>query len=131
MFRLRELARVLARTHGDHVQVDTEEPLGVLRPEAGGDRRAPVAALRPEAVVAESRHQPSPHVGDVLDGPAVACRLAAEPVAGQRRADHVHGVGGVAAVGAWIAERFDHVEELDDGAGPTVREHNRNGVRFR
>ena len=52
-------------------------PVGVAGAERGRDRRAPVAALGAEAVVAEGRHQLGPGVGDALDVPArraSACR---------------------------------------------------------
>ena len=56
--------------------------------------------------------------------------LLAEPVARQRRADDVEGVGGVAAVRDRIGQRTDHVEELDVGTGPAVRDHQRHRVGF-
>ena len=48
---------------------------GYAEPEARGDERAPVAALRAEALVAEHvGHQRGEDVGDLLD-----CRSAAGP----------------------------------------------------
>ena len=31
-------------------------------------------------------------------------------------------------MGAWVAQRFDHVEELDDRSGPAVREDQGQGI---
>ena len=54
-----------------------------------------------------------------------------EAVPGQRRYDDVEGVRRVAAVGARIGQRTDHLGELDRRAGPAVREDQRQGVGLR
>ena len=82
----------------------------------------PVAALGEVAAVAEARHQNRPGTGDPLHTPSRCCGLAGEPEPGQRGADHVERVGGVATVLGRIGERLDHLVELDDRARPAVRD---------
>jgi hypothetical protein len=81
---------------------------------------APVAALRAVALVPEPRHQLRPGGSDPRDAPPSVCGLSAEPVARQRRTDHVECVLRGASVSGRIGERADHLEELDDRARPTV-----------
>lgn len=45
-----------------------------------------------------------------------------EAEAGQRRHDHVEGVGGVAAERGRISERADHLAPVPEGPGPAVQE---------
>ena len=115
----------------DHVEMNAGDVIGVPQADGGRHMRAPVAALRPVALVAEPGHQLIPGVGDALDTPARPRWLAAEPVAGQRRADHVEGVGGIAAVRGRVGQRADHLAELHDRAGPAVRQHERQRVLVR
>ena len=93
--------------------------LGVDRGEPGRHHRAPVAALRAVAVVAEARHQLRPRLRDALHVPARLRRDARPAVARKRRRDDVE----------VFAERFDHVEELGDRARPAVRDDQRQRVR--
>ena len=55
--------------------------------------------------------------------PARRRRPVAEAVARQRRAHDVEGVGCVASVRRRVGERAEHAQELDDRAGPAVRQH--------
>ena len=103
--------------------------LGVAQPEHAGDDRAPVAALRAVARVAEPPHQRREGVGDAPRAPAARARRLGEAVAGQRRADHVEGVLAAASVRLGVAQRLDHVEELDDRARPAVRDQQRQRIR--
>ncbi|HEY3646347.1 MAG TPA: hypothetical protein VGL33_00120, partial [Streptosporangiaceae bacterium] len=80
-------------------QVDAGHVRPVLLAEQGADGGAPVAAGRPVPRVAQPRHQLRPHKGDPLHAPASLAWLAAEPVAGQRRAHHVEGVTAVVRIG--------------------------------
>ncbi len=57
--------------------------------------------------------------------------LCREPVAGHRRHDDVERVRRIAAVGGRVGERPDHVEHLDDRAGPAVRDDQRQRVLVR
>ena len=122
-----------SRRAGTHRQreVDGGAVLGVLGADRGGDRRTPVAALRHIRVVAEACHQLGPDITDLLDAPAGLGRLAREAEPGQRRGDHMERIGGVAAVGGWVAEWLDHLVELGHRAGPAVRDQqgDRVGVR--
>ncbi len=52
-------------------------------------------------------------------------------VAGHRRHDHVERVRRVAAVDRRVAEGADHVQHLDDRAGPAVRDDQRQRVLVR
>ena len=104
---------------------------GVLRAERGGHRGAPVAALRAVARVAQAIHQLGPGRGDAIDAPAGGRGLGREAEAGQGRADHVEGVGGIAAVLHRIDQRFDHLVELDDRTGPAMGDDQRHGPGVR
>ena len=106
--------------------------LDVLLPDARGDARAPVAALRAVAVVAEARHQLGPRGARCAATfqPGLR-RPVAEAVARQRRAHDVERVGRVAAVRDRIGERADDLVELDDRARPAVGDHERQRVRLR
>ncbi len=99
--------------------------------ELGGDRRSPVAPLGPVAVVAEPGHQLGPRRRRPCHAPAGRRRFAAEPEAGQRRAHHVEGVGGVAPVGLRIGEGPDDLLELHHRAGPSMGDHQGQGARMR
>ena len=91
--------------------------------------RAPVAALRAVAVVAELGHQLSfERAATRRMSQPVLVRRAREPVAGHRRAHDVERVGRVAAVRRRVGERADDVEELDDRARPAVRDEQRERV---
>ena len=79
-------------------QVDAGHVRRVLLPEQGADAGAPVAAGRAVPRVAQPRHQLGPRPGDPLHAPAGTVRLAAEPVAGQRRAHHVKRVTAVIGI---------------------------------
>src|SRR5262249_36493785 len=103
-------------------QVDPRDVLRILLAQACTHARAPVASLGAVALVAEPRHQRRPCPSDSLDAPARAARLAAEPVAGERRDD---------AVEAGVGERLKSVDELDDGPGPAVGEDERERLRER
>ena len=80
-------------------------------------------------VVAEQvGHQGRQHARDLARAPG-ARRLARETEAGERRRDHVESVGHVAAEILRMGEGPDEVQELGDGARPTVGDDERNRVR--
>ena len=106
-------------------------PGGRLRTDHVGDLRAPVAALRDPAGVAESLHQLDPGVRDVDGAPSGRRRLLRVAVSGHGGDDDVERVGRVAAVGGRVGERADDVEHLDDGPRPAVRDDDRQGVLVR
>ena len=94
-------------------------------------RRAPVAALRAVARIAQALHQLGPGRGDAVDAPAGGRGLAGEAEARQRRADHVEGIGGVAAMRDRIDQRLDHLVELDDRARPAMGDDQRHRAGMR
>ena len=98
---------------------------GVLLADARGDARAPVAAHRAVARVAEAGHERGPRPRGPLHAPARFRRDLAEAVAGQRRDDEVERVGGIGRIG----ERPDDLQVLDDRARPPVGHHERHRVR--
>ena len=102
-----------------------------MRADGQRDHRAPVAALRAEAVVAEPEHELLPRRRDAADVPSGLRRLVGPAVAGQRRHDEVERVGRVAAVRDRIGERPDHLQELDDRSRPAVGHHQRQRVGLR
>ena len=97
--------------------------------EVGGHHRAPAAALRAEALVAEAAHQLDPESRDALGIHAGLGRVVGEAVAGHRRADDVEGVGRIAAVLRGVGERTDDLLELAHRAGPAMRDHQRQRLR--
>ena len=110
--------------------MDADQLVGVHGAEPRGDERAPVAALRGEARIAEhAGHQLGEAVGDRLRREARLPRLEREAVAGQRRSDDGEGVGRVAAEARRIGEAGDDLEELEHRARPAVREEERKGSR--
>src|SRR5581483_8308034 len=117
--------RGVGREGDHHVQVDAGARVRVVRAEVRAHHRAPVAALRAEAGVAEAGHQLGPEGGDPLRVHAERGRAVGEPGAPHRRADDVERVGRVAAVRRRIGERADHLHELGDRAGPAVRHDER------
>ena len=111
-----------------HVQVDADAGIRVTAAQRARHGRSPVAALGAEAVVAQAGHELGPAVGDLCDAPARLGRLAAEAVAGQRRADHVECVGCVPAVGDGVGQWLDDLRELDHRPGPAVGDHDRHRI---
>ncbi len=108
----------------------TNDVVGVNPAQLGGDERAPVAALCAIALVAEPAHELGPGPGDTRRGPAGVVGWAGEAVAGERRDDDIEGVGGVAAMGARVGQRPNHLQELDDRAWPAMREDQRQCARL-
>ena len=121
-------SRVRIRRREGREEVDAGHPLRRLLRDARADARAPVAAGRAVAGVPEPPHQLDPRAGYPLDAPPRRGRLVAEAVARQRRADHVEGIGWVAAVGDRVRQRPDDLEELDDRARPAMRQDQRKRV---
>ena len=103
----------------------------VLSADARRHHCAPVSSLRNVLVVSEAGHQSSPGVRDLLEAPACLGWLAGEAVAGKRRTNDVERIRGIAAVGNWIRERFDHLLEFDDRSGPAVSHDEGLSVRLR
>ena len=125
-----ELHRFGRRRADHHVQVYARAVLGVEAADLARHHRAPVAALRAVAVVAEAGHQHDPRLRDATDIPTGVVRRARPSVARHRRAHHVERVRGIAAMRARIAQRIDHVEELAHRSRPAVRDHERQRVRL-
>ena len=99
--------------------------LGIERADPRRDLRAPVAALRAVARVAEPVHQLGERARDARTGPSRACASAPRSRSRAATARHVERVGGVAAVRLRVGQPRDDVEELDDRTGPAVREEQR------
>ena len=86
----------------------------------------PGAVLR----VAEARHQSRDGFRHPLRTVAGRAGLVREAEAGERQGDHVERILGAAAVFHRIGQRSDHLRELDDRAGPAVRQDQRQGAEF-
>ena len=119
----------VGRDGAGHVGVDAEQFRRCLGADDVGDLRAPVATLGDVPGVAQSPHQDDPGIGDVDRAPTGGRGLRRVPVAGHRRDDHVERILRVAAVGGRVGQGSDHVQHLDDRAGPAVRDDQRQGVR--
>src|SRR5262249_35214782 len=104
-------------------------PAAAGRPPAR-DAAAPIAAPGALALVAEARHQLGDGLGHALRTPAALVGLARETEPGQRRADHVEGILGLAAVGHGIGQRPDDLLKLDERTRPTVHDHQWQRVLF-
>jgi hypothetical protein len=124
----REPLRDLGRKNARHVDVDAEQLRRCLHAHQIHDDRAPVAALRHKARVAEALHQLKRGTGDAVGTPAARRRLAGEPVARNRRNHHIERVLDATAVCGRVGERADDVQHLDDRARPAVDEDHRQRV---
>ena len=132
--RLRGLLVHLAERdepYGRCVHVYADHPVGIHPAEIGRHERAEVAALGAVPLVAESAHQLGQCAGHPAARPAGLGDGTGEAESGQRRDHQVERVGRVTAVGAGVAERPDHVEELHDRAGPAVDQQQRSGIGLR
>ena len=123
-----DLLRHLGWDDAGHVGVDAEQSRWLLDGHHVGDDGAPVAALRDVVGVAKAFHQLDPGRRDAVGGPAGVARLARVPVVRYRRDHHVEGVVGAAAVRGGVGERVDDPQQLDDRAGPAVRDDDRQRV---
>ena len=110
--------------------MDADRAIGMGEAETGGNEGAPIAALRPEAPVAELfDHQLGQAVGDRLDRKTGLARGEGEAEARQRRCDHGEGIARIAAVARRVGQARDEVEELEHRARPAVQEQQRHRVR--
>lgn len=80
------------------VQMAADHPAGVGPAQLAGDRRAPVAALRPEPLVAQPRHRLGPGVRDPGRLPARPGDRPGRPEPRDARDDDTEGAGRVPAV---------------------------------
>src|SRR5258708_1214756 len=102
---------------GDHVQVDADQMLWVGIPQARGDRAAPIASLRSEALIAQFvAHQAHEELRDTSNVHASFVRALREAIAGQRGDHDVKGVLLGAAMTDWIAERLEYLVNFEQGA---------------
>ena len=111
-----------------HVDVDRRAVRGFRHADRVSHRRTPVAALGDIAVIAKARHELAPGAANARHFPAGRAGFARETKAGQRRTDHVKGVGGAAAVSGGVGQRADHFEELDHRTRPAVRHDHRQRI---
>ena len=106
--------------------------LRIERADPRRDLRAPVAALRAVARVAEAVHQLDERPRDAPHVPAARARGLREAVArAATGATTWNASAALAAVRLRVGQPRDDVEELDDRAGPAVREEQRQRVRVR
>ncbi len=103
----------------------------ILPADALRDGRAPVAALREIAGVAEALHKSRPGLRDALHAPAGDRWFAGQAITGQRGAHDMEGVGSRAAEAHRIDQRLDNLVEFHDGTGPAVRDQQRYGLGVR
>ena len=69
-----------------------------------------------------------PHPGDLLYIRTALGRMVGKTKAGQRRSDHVEGIGGITAVGTWVGQQRDDLVHFIESAGPAVGNHQGHGV---
>ena len=92
------------------------------------DERAPITALRHVSRVAEALHQHGPGARHARGVPAGGRRLARETVARHRRNHHMERIRCAAAMRRGIGQRIDELHLLDDRAGPSVRDDDRQRI---
>ena len=92
------------------------------------DGPAPIAALRGKLRVSEALHQHDPGARDAIRPPAGRGRLAGKPVARQRGNHEMERVRCARAVRRGIGERIDDLQLLDDRAGPSMRDDERQRI---
>ena len=110
--------------------VDADEPVRVLVTELRRDQRAPVGAVRGEALVAENvLHQLHPQICDAPLRKVGGSQRGGEPVAGQRRHYDVERVRRIAPEGCRIRQRPDHLVKVPERPGPPMRQNDRNRIR--
>ena len=120
----------VGRYRAGHVGVNAEQLRRGLYTHQLRDERAPVAALRDVLVVSEALHQHGPGARDLGGVPAVIGRgrLARIAVARHRRDHQMEGVRCLPAVRRGIREGIDDLQLLEDRAGPSVRDDERQRV---
>jgi len=109
--------------------VDTDDGIGIPKPQSGGDAGAPVATLGAKALVSQVLgHQLGPQVGDLENVQPTLQGGIRETVAGHGRHHHVEGIGGVAAVATGIREQWDEFVHLEERSGPAVGDDQGHGI---
>src|SRR5262245_46224310 len=111
--------------------MDADDLLWGGAPQFWRNECAPIATLRAIALIAQPPHQLGPSTSDARCIPPGLVRWAGEPVARNRRDDHVECVGRITTRGARIGQWADHVKKLHDGTGPAMREDQWQRVWFR
>src|SRR5215207_2362049 len=91
--------------------------------------RADVTALDAVAIVTKPGHQLGERLGDTAVGPSRFIERGRKRKTGNRGDYHMKGIGGIAAMRRGIGQRSDQLDELDEGAGPAMDEHQWGGVR--
>jgi hypothetical protein len=89
---------------------------------------APIAALGDKALVPQSLHQRDPGPGDPHGVPAGRGRLTGKSVARHVRDHHMESVRCIAAMRRRIGQGIDDLQLLDDRAGPSVGDDERQRV---
>ena len=120
LFRRGVLQGVELAPHGEQVEVDAGDALGIPVPEHRADEPAPVAALRAEALVAELDHELREALRDLPYPETPLPRLERQAVARQRGRHHVE----------VLRQERDQLVELEHRAWPAVRNEQGQGLRI-
>src|SRR3954453_870330 len=103
--------------------MDAGQPIRIGIPEAGGDERTPVPALRAEPLIAEHPgHQLGQAVRHSLNPEARLAWREGQAAAGQRCRDDREPGRWVRSEPPWVGQPRDELQELENGTGPAVRE---------
>ena len=125
----RVLHHVRITAHGEQIDMDADELVGMGAAHPRGGDRAPVAALHREALVAERvAHQVGENVRHLLDAEALLPGLKRQAVARQRRRDDREGVARIGAEARRIGEARNEVDELEHRSRPAVHQQQRRGI---
>jgi hypothetical protein len=112
------------------VQMNADDVLGIGVTELGREHRAQVAALRPVSLVADAVHELGPRPCRASRRPARLGQWSREAESRERGDDEMERIGRIAAMRARVGEGLDDIEEFGDGAGKTVRHHQRQRIGF-
>jgi hypothetical protein len=103
----------------------------VEQPDVRCRHRAPITALGAVSRVAELAHQRDDRFAETADVETASARRIGEPVAGDGRADDVKRILRFSAVSRRVRQRADDLVELQDRAGPSVGDDERESVGVR
>ena len=111
-----------------HIGVNANQFRGAFDRHHVNHHPTPIAALGDKALVSEALHQHDPGTCDTQGVPAGRGRLARKPVARHVRNHHMESVRCLAAMRRGIGQGIDDLQLLDDRAGPSVRDDERQRV---
>ena len=125
----RVLHHVRVAAHGEQIDMNADQLVGMRVAHPRGGDGAPVAALHGEALVAERLgHQFGETIRHLLDAEALLPGPERKAIARQRRRDDGEGIRRIAAEARRIGEARNEVDELEHRARPAVHQKERHRI---